>query len=132
MVDEALWKRVTDNATFSSLAGTRLYPFDGIPQNPTYPLATMQLVSETATHLSGADAKEVRQRWTFEGRAEAKLKAIEVDGAIMSALSRQGFTEMGVTVEQCFIEGASDHFNSEPEPGHFRRRRDYFVWFWRS
>lgn len=77
---------VTGDAGVTALIGTRLYPVQGVPDNPTFPYVTYQPVTAGSDYtLDGAEAR--RMRLQFDCWALSSLDNLNILIAFRNLLS---------------------------------------------
>jgi len=130
---------LADNAIATAI-GTRFYPIKA-PQNPTYPLITMQCIDEvSAAHLNGK-ASLTRPRfqfdvWTKEGvgsaystcqRLGALLKA-RLEAAKFSVLDTEAGSPGTPRKVSCEFITRLDLYETDISGGYYRYSTDYYIW----
>ncbi len=106
-VEDAVFSRLTAFAGLTALIVSRIYPVR-IPQNPTYPLASYQKISDVPEHAMGADAGVRRARVQVSAWAPAYSDAKDVAVQVILALSRFRGTIAGITIQEIFFENEVD------------------------
>lgn len=113
-IESGLYAKVTGNAGVSALIGTRLYPLV-LPQNPTLPAASYQVISGDSAYTIGTQAAQIRKpRFQISAWASSYDTAKSVIRAIRTALDHQTASWSGVTVLGVVFEGEEiDFYDSE-------------------
>lgn len=126
-IQDALFTRVTGVAGVTALIGTRMYPADSVPQDPTYPFLTYQRVSTQRESVSGSDIALVWARFQFDSFADTYDDAVALAAQVRAALQRYNGTVDGVVIQQVFMANELDDFEASVEKG--RVIQDYIVWY---
>jgi hypothetical protein len=126
-IEDAVYARLTAVAGVTALIATRVYPVR-VPQNPTYPLASYQKISDVPAHAMGSDAgvRTARVQVTAWGATydDAKNVAIQV----VAALSRFRGTSASVVVQDVFFENEVD-LGFDAEALVHQVADDFFVYY---
>ncbi len=67
-----VYTRLKDDAGVSALVGTRIYPHDQVPQNPTYPLVTFWRISSQRKVTMTNDGTLVNTRFQIDAWADTR------------------------------------------------------------
>jgi hypothetical protein len=112
-IGEALSSILTGDSTVSNLVSARVYPHQ-LPQSPTYPAVTYQLVSlDERPHAMGDDPALVMDRYQVDCWAQSYSKMVELGDAVMGALSRYRGTSSSVTIQSVLHVGRIDLFEDD-------------------
>lgn len=118
----------------STTAGSRVYPIR-LPQDATYPAATVQLVSEPKDDDHGGLTGESEARWTITAWSPNALEAQTLAAEIEDAMATLPGTTLGdYAVAYVGHEGGPDLFDADAGPierggavGLFQCPRDYMI-----
>ena len=126
-IAEALFSRLSNDATVAALVGARIYP--STPIDPvTRPYITYHLISMSPRpHAMGSDPALVTDRYQVDLWADKYDKLILLDDAVMAVLSRWRGTEAGVTIQASFHIDRRDSYESDTK---LRRRSLDFEISW--
>lgn len=124
-IGQAIYSRLSGDATVSGLVGTRIYPYT--PRTPpTRPYITYQLISMVPRpHAMGSDPALVTDRYQVDIWADTYTSMITLDDAVMASLSRWRGTAAGVTVQASLHVNRIDLY--EPDTELFRRSNDFEI-----
>lgn len=134
--DVALAKQVAANATVAALVADRIYPAGHVPQVPTLPLVTYQLLPSSPISITRdgkKDRRRVRIQVDIYGLTVLSIGAVEA--AVEDAL--HGRTWSTTDADLAYAKQASGpgdlpaDEDAAPAPGQKLHRRsvDYFVFY---
>lgn len=136
-IEEAFRDMVASQSAVSAIIGVgleaRIYP-GKLPQNPTLPAMTYQLISGPRDYnQQGADGV-VRFRFQLDmyGRTYGEVVTLKrVTLAAISGLHNQSFGSPPTVIQGCFVANEGDQYDSAldqvgPTP-EFRKVVDFFV-----
>ena len=124
-MESDLHSRVTGDGTISGLIGTRFYP-EILPQNPTAPAATYQIISTTVMdHSHDGAGRLLRVRVQVDAYASTYLETITLSDAIRSSLDGFSGTMGSTTVPSCLM--AAERAGWDFESALWRRSQDYLI-----
>ncbi len=87
MLEDGLFSLLTADSTIHSLIGTRLYPVQGVPDQPMYPYVTYQNVAGGPTEYSFQIAQTKHARIQFDIFGQTFSEGKQVISAISDVLS---------------------------------------------
>lgn len=117
MIGKAVYSRLSSDSGVSALVGTRIYPWDAAPQDPTIPYIVYVVESsdpvESLRGSSGLCYSDVR----IDCVADRYLVSHEIAEAVRLALQGASWSASGINVRgtRC-IDAASDR-PADAEPG---------------
>ena len=130
MLEAGIQQLVVADATVNSLIGTRFYPVL-VPENPTYPCATFQLISDVAgysmSYEKGMEMKRIQvDSWSGGVEGASYLAAKNTDIAIRNVLELyRGTLPDGTIVGGIFVANSLDTY--EQDARCYRTTTDYLV-----
>jgi hypothetical protein len=129
-LSEALRDYLIADSGLQALIGSRLHP-QILPQSPTLPAMTYQMISTTPHHTLQGVVALSRYRIQFDSWAPTLLAVEAVNDALRAALDGfsggLGGSPPTLTVQGAFLVTERD-WPYESEPELFRRSADYYVW----
>lgn len=128
-IDEALFERLSENATLAALIDTRVYP--GLaPQAGPWPAVVYTRITGSRESAFSEDMGLAHGTFQFDAWAVKYTEARAVADAVLGALKRADFTSAGgVVVLDALLESERDI--AEPEAKLYRVSLDLIVW-WRT
>ena len=116
---------LTNNAGVGDVAGDRIYR-DELPQEPTYPAITFQLISSPPMpdHNPGP-AVNFRNVYQVDCWGETTDDASDLKAAVFAALDSQKGTFAGVNVLGLFYDNDRDLIDAEPKV--YGRSQDFVM-----
>lgn len=125
-VEDAIYSRLTNDATVSGLVSSRVYPFATVPQSPTYPYVTYQLINlvERSRSMTADDGLR-KDRYQIDVWSESYSEMVSLSNAVNDSLNRWSGTEASVTVQGSYHEDSRDLH--EDELRIYRRSLDYEI-----
>ena len=125
-IGEALYGYLSTYAGLTALISTRLYP-DILPQTPTYPAVTMQLISRVRDHLFHADSTMAKSRYQFSCFGLTRTSAKVVSKQIRLALQNYSGMMGGlVSVSAVEIDGEIDNYETDVKV--YSTMLDFLIW----
>lgn len=114
-------------AIIGAAPNTRFYPVQ-LPQEPTLPAASYQIVSEDRPHSSQqGPLKLVAARVQVDTWALTQSDAYALAEEIRKVLDGYVGTSAGVVFQNIVLDATREFFETEPDE--YRVSRDYRVWF---
>jgi len=101
------------------------YPLS-LPQHPTYPATTYQVISTTREHAQGTDATISVSRVQVDCWAETYSEVQTLAAQVHASLSRFKGTVTGITVCDILHDNTEESF--EPDTGVYRVSIDYMIY----
>ncbi len=133
MIEPGIQQRVAQDATVQGLIGARFYPVV-IPENPTYPCASYQVITNTPDYYleGGRSIEQIRLQvdtWSGGTTGASYASAKAVQAAIRAVLDQfRGALPGGTQVAGIFVANASDGFLEDGRS--FRTTTDYLIHFY--
>lgn len=124
MIGKAIHGRLAD----ATSAGYRVYP-EVLPQNPTYPAVTYNIIDNVPTHCMGRDAAITRTRVQVDSWGVSYADAHTLANEVAARLSRYKGAVEGVIVSDCLLDNATDVYEDDAQAR--RVSHDYTI-LWES
>ncbi len=113
-IDSALYTRLVAFPGLAELVSTRIYP-PPIPQNPTYPLVTLQQISGVRGYVMGNQSGAVAARFQVDSWAETSIGARALAEQVRLAMSIYRGTSDSVVIDLITIENETRLFEDGVE-----------------
>lgn len=128
-LDAAIYSQLTGTAGIAAIVATRVYPAM-LPQTETLPAITYIKVSTMALTTHDGPANLERCRYAIVSWATTPAAAQALADLVKLALSCNGFTAAGHTVQVSFIENEETIYDDGLESGRTRYGigQDYMIW----
>lgn len=110
VVEQGVHARLAGSTAVNALAGTRIYALQ-IPQNPTFPCATYELIGAERESVMSADTGQVHARVQVTSWAKTYTAASALSEAVRTTLQRWSGTSTGVVIDEVFIEDEGVFFD---------------------
>ncbi len=124
-IDTALYTRLSGFANLAALVGTRIYPAP-IPDNPTYPLITVQEISGIRGYVYGPNQDgSVRARFQMDSWAENSTGVRAVAEQVRLALSAYRGTSDTIVIDLITIDNEQKLYDDDADL--HRVIQDYIV-----
>lgn len=107
-------KRLTTATGAVAYAGSRVYPFR-LPQKPTLPAYTYQVLNALREHAMGGDEGTVHARVQVDIYDRSYLGTTDGSKWLREALSRWHGTATGTVVHEVFVDDERDAFEERLE-----------------
>ena len=128
-LEVALYNYLSTYAGLIALTSTRIYP-NVLPQSPTYPAVTFEMISGPRVHAMGSDPGLTFPRYEFtcwgSTKASARAVALQIIDALQDKTGTIGGTG-GVTIQRIFLEDESDG-ESDPILSRYARIVEFIIW----
>lgn len=123
-ITEALYEKLSTTAGLTSLVSTRIYP-DLMPQSPTLPAITYQMISNVRDERHGGQTADARPRFQITCWASTALAAAAV--AIQVRLAVMVMSGTIETVEIVGVWNAGESRGYEPDTFRHFAAVDFFI-----
>lgn len=132
-IERGIYSLLTGDAGVAALLGTRVYP-EVLPQNPSYPAITYQVVSGGSEYEMEGPANQASPRVQIDCYAESAEGAIALKGAVMAALSgyRGSVGSPPVAIQGAFRRSEGSGFEDGLRPAGlrvWRKTLDFEIWY---
>lgn len=127
-LDEAVYTRLTTHAGVSALVATRVYPVV-LPQAPTFPALTYQLISEIRPSHIGGPGHLPGALYQVTAWGTTLLSVRAVLDAVRGALDGYQGTVGTVVIQASILEEQRDDPGYQPEVGIYGASADYRIWW---
>lgn len=126
-VEKALFAILKGNADLVAVVpSSRMYA-DHLPQNPTYPAITYQLVSEELPHNHDRSAGPTRARFQISCWSQTKPQAAQVRELVKGVLVAYKGTAASINVQGIFYLGTTSLWDPDEEIELWQEASDYYV-----
>jgi hypothetical protein len=131
-VEEALFSYLSTYAGLAALVGTRIYPIL-LPQNPTLPAVTYQMISGIDDHCISEDPDNTEARFQFTAwgtsAASARAVAKQIKKAFKNFTGLMGGAD-GVQIGHALQTGRYDRTDKMPDGTViYSRIEDYMIMY---
>lgn len=120
--------RLSSQAGVTAIVSTRIYA--GIlPQEPTYPALTYNIITRTKEHCFGSDPGNEMIRLQLDCWAKTYAESLSLAGAVRTALSRWRGQQTNYYVEDSLADNWQDMFEDESEQRIYRASIEFLIYF---
>jgi len=111
-IEDAIYSRLSTFAGLIALTSARIYPLLA-PQTVATPFVAYQRISGSPESLLTSDTNVRRDRWQITCFSPAYSEVTSVADQVLLALQRWQGVEVGVTIEDSFLENEIDFYEEK-------------------
>jgi len=123
-IETGLRTHLLADGPVAALIGTRMYPLI-LPQNPTYPCLTYEIVSDIPHRALAGDSDRERVRVRIHCWASTYTGAIDLATKVRTSVADHSGLMGTTAVSSVKFETWNDTFDDAPEV--YRRIADFFI-----
>lgn len=112
MIESLLYTRLTTHSGLAALLSTRWYP-GLLPQAPTYPAGTYQLIDDPAYRVMGVRIDPRRPRIQLTVWSPLYSEVVAAMAQVRAAMDGWSASSGGLTVRYTELEGGGDLYDEE-------------------